>query len=86
MSISGICSPACGPPWPASPSSSPTCRTRCSGSSGWGLAPLFVLGSLEFAGPFELSGWKLAGTLVPLAYIGWSIWLLALGISLMLTA
>jgi hypothetical protein len=26
------------------------------------LAPLFVLGSLEFVGPHELSGWKLAGT------------------------
>jgi len=23
-------------------------------------------------------GWKLAGTLVPLAYIGWSVWLLVL--------
>jgi Domain of unknown function (DUF4386) len=50
------------------------------------LAPLFVLGSLEFVGPYELSGWKLAGTLVPLAYIGWSIWLLALGIGLLITA
>jgi hypothetical protein len=35
------------------------------GVVGLGLAPLFVLGSLEFVGPFELSGWKLAGTLVP---------------------
>jgi len=50
------------------------------------LAPLFVLGSLEFVGGFEPGGWKLAGTLVPLAYIGWSIWLLALGIGLLLTA
>jgi hypothetical protein len=50
------------------------------------LAPLFVLGSLEFIGPFEVRGWKLAGGLVPLAYIGWSIWLLALGIGLLLTA
>jgi hypothetical protein len=50
------------------------------------LAPLFVLGSLEFVGPFESSGWKLAGTLVPFAYIGWSVWLLALGISLLVTA
>jgi Domain of unknown function (DUF4386) len=31
----GICSPAYGRPWPGSPSSSPTCCTRCSGSSGW---------------------------------------------------
>jgi hypothetical protein len=50
------------------------------------LAPLFVLGSLEFVGGFEPRGWKLAGTLVPLAYIGWSIWLLALGIGLLITA
>jgi Domain of unknown function (DUF4386) len=50
------------------------------------LAPLFVLGSLEFVGPFEPRGWKLAGTLVPFAYIGWSIWLLALGVGLLITA
>jgi hypothetical protein len=50
------------------------------------LAPLFVLGSLEFVGPFEVRGWKLAGALVPFAYIGWSIWLLALGIGLLITA
>ena len=50
------------------------------------LAPLFLLGSLEFVGPFEPRGWRLAGTLVPLAYIGWSLWLLALGIGLLLTA
>jgi Domain of unknown function (DUF4386) len=56
------------------------------GIVGLVLAPLFVLGSLEFVGPFEVRGWKLAGTLVPLAYIGWSIWLLALGIGLLLTA
>jgi uncharacterized protein DUF4386 len=50
------------------------------------LAPLFALGSLEFVGPFEPRGWKLAGSLVPFAYIGWSIWLLALGIGLLVTA
>lgn len=50
------------------------------------LVPLFVLGSLEFVGPFEVRGWKLAGTLVPFAYIGWSVWLLALGIGLLVTA
>jgi Domain of unknown function (DUF4386) len=56
------------------------------GVVGLVLAPLFVLGSLEFVGPFELSGWRLAGTLVPFAYIGWSVWLLALGIGLLVTA
>lgn len=50
------------------------------------LAPLFLLGSLEFVGPFELAGWKFAGTLVPFAYIGWSVWLLALGIGLLISA
>jgi Domain of unknown function (DUF4386) len=50
------------------------------------LAPLFVLGSLEFVGPFEGRGWKLAGTLVPLAYVDGSVWLLALGIGLLITA
>jgi hypothetical protein len=56
------------------------------GVVGLVLAPLFVLGSLEFVGPFEVRGWKLAGALVPLAYIGWSVWLLAVGIGLLLTA
>jgi hypothetical protein len=45
-----------------------------------------LLGSLEFVGPFEPRGRKLAGTLVPLAYIGWSVWLLALGIGLLIAA
>jgi hypothetical protein len=56
------------------------------GIVGLVLAPLFVLGSLEFVGPFEPGGWKLAGTLVPLAYIGWSLRLLALGIAFLVTA
>ena len=56
------------------------------GVVGLVLAPLFVLGSLEFVGPLEPSGWKIAGALVPLAYIGWSVWLLALGIGLLITA
>jgi Domain of unknown function (DUF4386) len=56
------------------------------GIVGLVLAPLFLVGSLEFVGPFEPRGWRLAGTLVPLAYIGWSLWLLALGIGLLVTA
>ena len=56
------------------------------GVVGLALAPLFVLGSLEFVGPLEPRGWKLAGALVPLAYLGWSVWLLALGIGLLATA
>jgi hypothetical protein len=56
------------------------------GIAGLVLAPLFVLGSLEFVGPFEPQGWKPAGTPVPLAYVGRSRWLLALGVGLLVTA
>ena len=56
------------------------------GVAGLVLAPLFLLGSLEFVGAFERSGWRLAGVLVPITYFGWSIWLLAIGIALLITA
>jgi hypothetical protein len=56
------------------------------GVVGLALSPLFLLGSLEFMGPFEPAGWRLAGALVPIAYIGWSLWLLAIGIGLLVTA
>ena len=56
------------------------------GITGLLLAPLFVLGFLDCVGPFEPRGWKPAGTLVPLAYIGWSLWLLALALDLLVTA
>ena len=54
------------------------------GIVGLALAPLFVLGSIEFVGAFEPTGWNLAGRLVPLVYIGWSLWLFALGIGLLI--
>jgi hypothetical protein len=56
------------------------------GVIGLVLSPLFLLGSLEFVGPFESAGWSLAGVLVPIAYIGWSIWLLAIGTGFLITA
>jgi hypothetical protein len=49
------------------------------------LAPLLGIAGLEFVGPFEPHSWKPAGTLVLLASIGWSVWLLALGIGLLVT-
>ena len=52
------------------------------GGVGIVLGPLFILCSLEFVGQFEESGWKLAGALTPVAYIAWSIWLIALGVAL----
>jgi len=48
------------------------------------LAPLFVIGAMEFVGSFEQRGWKFAGGVVPIVYIGWSLWLLATGISLII--
>ena len=44
-----------------------------------------LIGTLEFVGPNEEQGWPLAGTIVPIAYIAWSIWLIALGVGLLLT-
>lgn len=40
---------------------------------------LLVLCSLEFVGPFEEDGWRLAGAIVPFAYVAWSLWLVAVG-------
>jgi hypothetical protein len=46
------------------------------------IGPILMLCSLEFIGPFERDGWRLAGTLTPIAYIAWSLWLIATGIAL----
>ena len=54
---------------------------------GWIGLPIggaLLLGSLEFVGPNEKAGWKLAGTIVPIAYVAWSVWLIALGLGLIL--
>ena len=56
------------------------------GVVGLAAPPLFALGALEFVGAPEPTGWKPAANLVPLAYIGWSVWLLVLGASLVITA
>jgi len=45
---------------------------------GAGLA----IGSAEFLGPNEERGWGLAGAAIPVLYIAWSLWLLAMGIAL----
>ena len=46
---------------------------------GAGLA----VGSAEFLGPNEERGWRLAGAAIPVLYIAWSLWLLAMGIALL---
>jgi hypothetical protein len=43
-----------------------------------------LVGTLEFVGPNERDGWRLAGIIVPIAYIAWSIWLIALGVFLLI--
>jgi hypothetical protein len=53
---------------------------------GWigvGLGLALAVGAFEFVGPFEESGWPLAGTLVPIAYVAWSLWLVVAGILLL---
>ena len=41
-----------------------------------------VVASAEFLGPNEGRGWRLAGPAIPILYIAWSVWLLAMGVSL----
>ena len=41
-----------------------------------------MVGSAEFLGPNEERGWTLAGAAIPVLFIAWSLWLLALGIAL----
>jgi Domain of unknown function (DUF4386) len=45
---------------------------------------VLMMCSLEFVGAFEQDGWKLAATLTPIAYVAWSIWLVAVGVTLIL--
>ena len=41
-----------------------------------------MIGSAEYLGPNEERGWGLAGAAIPVLYVAWSIWLLAMGIAL----
>ena len=45
-----------------------------------------LVGALEFVGPNEENGWAIAGAIVPIAYIAWSIWLIGLGVALVIAA
>lgn len=51
--------------------------------SGIAVGALLVLGSLEFVGGFDEHGWKLAATILPIAYAAWSLWLIAAGVHLL---
>jgi hypothetical protein len=37
------------------------------------IGAFLIVGSREFVGRFEEEGWKLAGTIVPIAFIAWSL-------------
>jgi len=64
--------------------------TQTTVTPGWVGIPGIIIGavlalcSLEFVGPAERNGWKLAGTLTPITYIAWSLWLVSAGIALLL--
>lgn len=45
---------------------------------------VLVLCSLEFVGPFEEKGWTLAAKTTPIAYVVWSVWLIAMGMALLM--
>lgn len=54
------------------------------GILGLPIGVALLVGTLEFVGPNERDGWPLAGTIVPIAYIAWSVWLIALGVFLII--
>lgn len=54
------------------------------GALGIVVGAVLMVCSLEFVGPTERSGWKVAATLTPVTYIAWSLWLVALGIAVLI--
>ncbi|UYM03399.1 DUF4386 domain-containing protein [Solicola gregarius] len=63
---------------------------QSSNAPGWlGIAGIIVgsllmMCSVEFVGSFERHGWRVAAVMTPIAYIAWSLWLVAVGIALLL--
>jgi uncharacterized protein DUF4386 len=53
------------------------------GFAGILIGATLMLCSLEFVGRHERDGWELAERLTPIAYIAWSVWLIATGIALL---
>ena len=53
------------------------------GIAGLVIGVALLVGTLEFVGPNEEHGWALAGTIVPIAYVAWSVWLVAIGVLLL---
>jgi Domain of unknown function (DUF4386) len=53
------------------------------GLVGLVIGPVLMLCSLEFVGGHEPGGWALAARLTPIAYVAWSLWLIATGVALL---
>ena len=47
------------------------------------IGPVLMLCSLEFVGSHEPAGWRIAERLTPIAYVAWSLWLIAVGVALL---
>jgi hypothetical protein len=63
--------------------------TQTAAAPGWVgvlgivIGPVLALCSLEFVGAHEPTGAKLAGRVTPIAYVAWSLWLVAAGVALL---
>jgi hypothetical protein len=53
------------------------------GIVGLPIGVALLVGTFEFVGPNEQGGWPLAGMIVPISYIAWSLWLIAMGVFLL---
>ena len=53
--------------------------------AGIAVGASLLFGALEFVGPFERSGWALAGTVVSIGYTGWALWLVTGGVLLLIS-
>jgi Domain of unknown function (DUF4386) len=47
------------------------------------VGPVLVTCAFEFVGRHEAGGWKVAERLTPIAYVAWSLWLVATGVALL---
>ena len=54
------------------------------GLAGVIVGGLLMICSFEFVGAFEEKGWQVAAVLTPIAYVAWSLWLIAVGVALLL--
>lgn len=61
----------------------PTAVPGWLGVLGLVIGPALMLCGLEFVGRREPTGWKPAEQLTPMAYIAWSLWLVAIGVALL---